>query len=122
MLTVPPTIPSRCTMRLTGSSTVGVGFTGGMGGVTIGGVGVVVSGVVVGFPVGGWMGGAVASTTTLLVGTGGGVAAMAPGVWGASKCAATKAYEFAGASISAQSPLALRAFTASPLCNIPTTL
>ncbi len=54
MLTVPPTIPSRCTMRGGGgSSTVGAGNGAGMAGVAIGVAGGVFEVVVAGGSVGG---------------------------------------------------------------------
>src|SRR5581483_8586646 len=104
------------------SSTAGGGSGAGMVGVTtgvVGGVGSLV--VVVGFPPAGTATGVPLSTTVATGGTTGSVGVV-PASFRASRWAATKANAFVGASISAQSPLTLRAFTASPLCNMPTTL
>src|SRR5436309_523244 len=118
MLNVPRTMPSRCTMRLGGS-------TGGAGSATTG-AGALVAGVVTGAGAGVSAGGAATGVGSgTVVGAGAGSGAVVVATLGGSclrYCAATKAYASAGASISIQSPLTLISFTASPRLSVPTTL
>src|ERR1700729_2822746 len=121
MLTVPPTMPSRCTMRLGGGSSAGGGNGVGISGVTTGTGGVGVAGGVSTVVVGGAaMGGAF--STIVGVGTTGGGVAGSVGALCVRNCAATKPKAFVGASISVHSPLVVTVLTASPFTNVPMTL
>src|ERR1044071_5047520 len=123
MLKVPRTIPSRCTIRGGGGSSITVAGAdaaspGALVTVSAGG------GAAVGVSTGAATTGGAASATVVAFVAGSGVA-VATDVAGDScfrYCAATKAYASAGGSICSHSPFAPTSLTASPCFKVPSTL